>query len=57
MEEAVEDPDEVREGQRGQDPPLPVGVDPLGADRARQPRQMLRRWLLQTTHLCIYSRE
>ena len=36
MEEAVEYSHEMREGQRGEDPPLPVGVDPLGADRSRQ---------------------
>lgn len=34
MEEAVQHSHEVRERQCCEDPPLPVGVDTLGADRA-----------------------
>lgn len=52
MEEAVQHSHEVRERQCCEDPPLPVGVDTLGADRAWQPRQVLRGRLLQPIGHC-----
>lgn len=52
MEEAVQHSHEVRERQCCEDPPLPVGIDTLGADRAWQPRQVLRGRLLQPIGHC-----
>lgn len=48
MKEAIQYSYKVRERKGGQDPPLPVRVDPLGANGAGEPRQVLRRRLLQT---------
>jgi hypothetical protein len=55
VKEAVEHADKVGEWQCSEDPPLPVGVDALRANRAGQSRQVLCRRLLQTIQCTVHK--